>query len=60
MSDWLKFEAWVRDRSGKKHSPPEFPVIVWGVTEETAFDKLNAEYPVRGYEIVSFSKALKQ
>lgn len=57
MSDWNKFNAWMRDRTGKKHSPPVFPVIVWGVTRETAMDKLIAEYPASQYEIVSFDPA---
>lgn len=59
MSDWFKFNAWVRDRSTKKHSPPEFPVIVWGVTIDTARDKLIGEYPPKSYEIVSLDLAAK-
>lgn len=53
MSDWNKFHAFVRDKSGEKHSPPEFPVIVWGVTIDTARDKLVGEYPSKDYEITS-------
>lgn len=56
MSDWIKFHAWVRDKSGKKHQPPEFPVIVWGVTIDTARDKLIGEYPIKDYEIISLAK----
>jgi len=57
MSDWNKFHAFVRDKSGKKHSPPEFPVIVWGVTIDTARDKLIGEYPSKDYEIISLVQA---
>lgn len=57
MTDWNKFNAVVRDKSGKKHSPPVFPVIVWGVTIETARDKLVGEYPSKDYEIVSLDAA---
>jgi len=59
MSDWKKFNALVRDRSGKKHSPPVFPVIVWGVTRYTAYDKLQIEYPANEYEIEEFDEAGK-
>lgn len=52
MNDWNKFNVVVRDKSGKKHSPPVFPVVVWGVTESTAREKLIAEYPAKDYEIV--------
>lgn len=58
MSDWNKFNAVVRDRSGIRHSPPMFSVIVWGVTIETARDKLEIEYPRRHYEIVSLDAAV--
>lgn len=57
MSDWFKFNAWMRDLSGKKHSPPEFPVIVWGVTIDTARDKLIGEYPSKDYEVVSLERS---
>ena len=57
MSDWNKFNVLVRDKSGKKHSPPEFPVIVWGVTIDTAREKLIGEYPSRNYEIISLDPA---
>lgn len=59
MSDWNKFNALVRDKSGKKHSPPVFPVIVWGVTKETAYDKLRIEYPASKYEIIALDEATK-
>jgi len=55
MIDWFKFEAIILDKREKtEHSPPLFPVYVWGVTETTARDKLVAEYPTRHYEITSF------
>lgn len=54
-SDWFKFEAMIFDkRKHPEHCPPLFPVHVYGVTEETARDKLIGEYPVRHYEIESF------
>lgn len=54
MSDWNKFNAIVRDkRKRPRHSPPVFPVIVWGVTIETARDKLVGEYPAKHYVIES-------
>lgn len=56
MSDWFKFEASVYDKRGGVHCPREFPVIVWGVTEETARDKLVGEYPAKHYDIVSFRR----
>lgn len=55
MSDWNKYLAFVRDRSGTKHSPPEFPVIVYGVTIDTAREKLVEKYPARSYEITSLT-----
>lgn len=59
MSDWLKFNAVLRDKRKKpQHAPPVFPVIVWGVTHDTALAKLVAEYPAKHYEIVSIDLAL--
>lgn len=54
---WNKFNAVVRDKSGVKHSPPVFPVIVWGVNECTAREKLSWEYPSKDYEIESLTPA---
>lgn len=59
MSDWNKFNAIVRDRSGKNHSPPVFPVIVWAVNIDTAREKLLGDYPAKRYEIVSLEQGAK-
>jgi hypothetical protein len=56
MREWNKFHAIVRDIRKRKplHSPPVFPVHVWGVTEQTAREKLEYEYPSSCYEVESF------
>lgn len=53
MSEWNKYLAFVRDCSGVNHRPPEFPVIVWGVSIDTAREKLVEKYPKPGYEVIS-------
>lgn len=55
MADWNEFNALVRDRKEDR----TFPVIVWGVTKETAYDKLRAEYPASKYEIIGLDEAGK-
>ena len=48
MADWNKYEAVIFDRQ-KEY---EFNVIIWGVTVDTAREKLLHEYPVSKFGIV--------
>lgn len=52
---WTRYTAIL----SKRADPYNFLVYVWGVTKETAYDKLRIEYPTSKYEIIGLDEASK-